>query len=176
MSQQRRQALHACMRSTAKAAVTAFRLMESTHESVAEKEKELEDVTRFDLLSIRKDQEQYPVEHIKIADLNLTQGGVLRKDRRIKGSQYLVEGLSKGATRHLLLPVGRFHSIWQPLIGALVLYTAVMTPIVLCFDGVPSTLPVGMAAFDVVTDLIFLADVRPRPAPHRRSLPLLARR
>ena len=95
---------------------------------------------------------------------------------RLLATQNSADDAKYGATRHLLLPVGRFHSIWQPLIGALVLYTAVMTPIVLCFDGVPSTLPVGMAAFDVVTDLIFLADVRPRPAPHRRSLPLLARR
>ena len=40
--------------------------------------------------------------------------------------------------RHVLLPTGAFHAIWQPLIGALVLYTAIMTPIQLCFDGVAS--------------------------------------
>ena len=65
----------------------------------------------------------------------------------------LLAAIGVAPTRWLLLPVGRFHSVWQSIIGLLVLYTAVMTPITLCFDNVPASLPDGMVAFDVFTDV-----------------------
>ena len=36
---------------------------------------------------------------------------------------------------------------------------AMMLPVQLCYDAVPETLPEGLAAFDVFTDVAFIADM-----------------
>ena len=199
-SARRRGGLHEKLRTHARAAVSAFRLMENSIDKLAERQAEQEDITRFDLLADRKDHNMYPVRSMTVSQLNMTVGGVLRKDRRIHANTYLTESLEKHSTRFLLLPVGRFHAVWQYadpptprrpshqptrrlgealvqapteerivtsscvrvlhrlLIFMLVMYTAVMTPIQLCFDDVPATTQ-ALVAFDVFTDLIFLTDV-----------------
>ena len=76
------------------------------------------------------------VKQVKTDELEMAQGGVLRQDKKLHEGSYLTELLSTEQRRAVVLPNSRVKNAWDALIAILVLYTTVMLPIQLCFDGV----------------------------------------
>ena len=76
------------------------------------------------------------VRQIKVSELAMAQGGVMREDKILQESSYLTELLTPEDRRSVVLPNSRLKSIWDAVVAILVIYTALMLPIQLCFDDV----------------------------------------
>ena len=85
--------------------------------------------------------------------------GMAQRDKKLEDASYLTEMLTEKQRRSVILPNSRLKNCWDALIAVLVSYTAIMLPIQLCYDNVPQTLPPGLVAFDVFTDVIFITDI-----------------
>ena len=84
---------------------------------------------------------------------------VSHEEKRIAPNAYLTEMISDSQRKAVLLPDSRFRNRWDVLMALLVIYTAVMVPIQLCYDDVETTMPQSMIFFEVFTDAIFLTDI-----------------
>jgi hypothetical protein len=105
------------------------------------------------------------VRQVKVSDLDMAQGGVLREDKALRDGSYMTEMLTESERRSVVLPNSRIKGIWDLIIAVLVTWTALMLPIQLCYDDVPATLPEHFVIFDVFVDIVFIMDVRLVPIP-----------
>ena len=96
---------------------------------------------------------------VKLSDVDMIPGGVLRVDRKLSDISYLTEGLSQDDFKGVLLPFSRVRGTWDGLMFLLVSYTAIMLPIQLGYRDVSATMPRALLDLEVAMDFLFLFDV-----------------
>lgn len=99
------------------------------------------------------------VRLVKADDLDMSHGGVNRVDKKLDDESYLTEMLQPGDTNGVILPMSRLRTCWDVLIFLFVAYTAIILPIVLCFDEVSETFPSSYVAFEMFNDVAFIFDI-----------------
>lgn len=100
------------------------------------------------------------VQQIKVDELDMSHGGgTFGGNRRLRDGSYLTETLTTEERRSVLLPMSRTKQLWDVLIAVLVIWTALILPIELCYDDMRATMPENLVAFDVFTDVVFILDV-----------------
>lgn len=100
------------------------------------------------------------VRQIKVSDHKVATTAHADADSvATKEGSYLTELLTEKERKSVVLPNSRLKNTWDAVIAVLVIWTALMLPIQLCFDNVDETLPAVLTAFDVFTDIIFISDI-----------------
>ena len=70
---------------------------------------------------------------VHVSELTMSQGGVLRKDRRLKEEDFLIETVTPEEIKWIILPFNRGRIFWDLFMFVLVGYTAAMLPIQLAY-------------------------------------------
>ena len=74
-------------------------------------------------------------------------------------SSFLTDDFNDDELKHIILPMGSRRGAWDLLTLALVVYTAVTLPYVICFLPAEEDVPTLMQVLDFLIDIVFIADI-----------------